>query len=295
MITILTPTFNRAHLLPRLFESLTHQTDFNFEWLVMDDGSTDGTSDLFAGKTFLSAPFPIRYYQQENGGKHRALNAGVKQAKGDFIFIADSDDWLLPQSVAIVGQHASAIADDNTFAGVAGLDVFDDERIVGTGLPQDIIDCNAMDIRYRYHVDGDLKEVFKTTVLQEFPFPEIQDEKFCPEQLVWFRIAQKYKLRYFNTPIYVAEYQPNGITASIIRVRMLAPQATCMMYAEMLAYKIPFKEKIKAAINFWRFKACAPSRVMITTLKGGWRWCYLIGMLLHWRDKRQVGAASLLK
>ena len=295
MITILTPTFNRAHLLPRLFESLTHQTDFNFEWLVMDDGSTDGTSDLFAGKTFLSAPFPIRYYQQENGGKHRALNAGVKQAKGNFIFIADSDDWLLPQSVAIVGQHTSAIADDNTFAGVAGLDVFDDERIVGTGLPQDIIDCNAMDIRYRYHVDGDLKGVFKTTVLQEFPFPEIQDEKFCPEQLVWFRIAQKYKLRYFNTPIYVAEYQPNGITASIIRVRMLAPQATCMMYAEMLAYKIPFKEKIKAAINFWRFKACAPSRVMITTLKGGWRWCYLIGMLLHWRDKRQVGAASLLK
>ena len=295
MITILTPTFNRAHLLPRLFESLTHQTDFNFEWLVMDDGSTDGTSDLFAGKTFLSAPFPIRYYQQENGGKHRALNAGVKQAKGDFIFIADSDDWLLPQSVAIVGLHTSAIADDNTFAGVAGLDVFDDERIVGTGLPQDIIDCNAMDIRYRYHVDGDLKEVFKTTILQEFPFPEIQDEKFCPEQLVWFRIAQKYKLRYFNTPIYVAEYQPNGITASIIRVRMLAPQATCMMYAEMLAYKIPFKEKIKAAINFWRFKACAPSRVMITTLKGGWRWCYLIGMLLHWRDKRQVGAASLLK
>ena len=295
MITILTPTFNRAHLLPRLFESLTHQTDFNFEWLVMDDGSTDGTSDLFAGNTFLSAPFPIRYYQQKNGGKHRALNAGVKQAKGDFIFIADSDDWLLPQSVAIVGLHTSAIADDNTFAGVAGLDVFDDERIVGTGLPQDIIDCNAMDIRYRYHVDGDLKEVFKTTVLQEFPFPEIQDEKFCPEQLVWFRIAQKYKLRYFNTPIYVAEYQPNGITASIIRVRMLAPQATCMMYAEMLAYKIPFKEKIKAAINFWRFKACAPSRVMITTLKGGWRWCYLIGMLLHWRDKKQVGAASLLK
>mgnify|MGYP001003962969 FL=1 len=295
MITILTPTFNRAHLLPRLFESLTHQTDFNFEWLVIDDGSTDGTSDLFAGKTFLSAPFPIRYYQQGNGGKHRALNAGVKQAKGDFIFIADSDDWLLPQSVAIVGLHTSAIADDNTFAGVAGLDVFDDERIVGTGLPQDIIDCNAMDIRYRYHVDGDLKEVFKTTVLQEFPFPEIQDEKFCPEQLVWFRIAQKYKLRYFNTPIYVAEYQPNGITASIIRVRMLAPQATCMMYAEMLAYKIPFKEKIKAAINFWRFKVCAPSRVMITTLKGGWRWCYLIGMLLHWRDKKQVGAASLLK
>ena len=295
MITILTPTFNRAHLLPRLFESLTHQTDFNFEWLVIDDGSTDGTSDLFAGKTFLSAPFPIRYYQQENGGKHRALNAGVKQAKGDFIFIADSDDWLLPQSVAIVGLHTSAIADDNTFAGVAGLDVFDDERIVGTGLPQDIIDCNAMDVRYRYHVDGDLKEVFKTTVLQEFPFPEIQDEKFCPEQLVWFRIAQKYKLRYFNTPIYVAEYQPNGITASIIRVRMLAPQATCMMYAEMLAYKIPFKEKIKAAINLWRFKVCAPSRVMITTLKGGWRWCYLIGMLLHWRDKRQVGAASLLK
>ena len=295
MITILTPTFNRAHLLPRLFESLTHQTDFNFEWLVMDDGSTDGTSDLFAGKTFLSAPFPIRYYRQKNGGKHRALNAGVKQAKGNFIFIADSDDWLLPQSVAIVGQHASAIADDNTFAGVAGLDVFDDERIVGTGLPQDIIDCNAMDIRYRYHVDGDLKEVFKTTVLQEFPFPEIQDEKFCPEQLVWFRIAQKYKLRYFNTPIYVAEYQPNGITASIIRVRMLAPQATCMMYAEMLAYKIPFKEKIKAAINFWRFKACAPSRVMITTLKGGWRWCYLIGMLLHWRDKKLVGVASSLK
>lgn len=295
MITILTPTFNRAYLLPRLFESLVHQTSFNFEWLVIDDGSTDETQDLFVEEAFMSAPFPIRYYKQENGGKHLALNAGVRQAKGDFIFIADSDDCLLPEAVAIVEQHAVAIANDGAFAGVAGLDVFDDGRVVGTGLPQDTIDCNAMDIRYRYHVDGDLKEVFKTAVLQEYPFPEIQGEKFCPEQLVWFRIAQKYKLRYFNTPIYVAEYQANGITASIIRVRMLAPQVTCMMYAEMLAYRIPFKEKVKAAINFWRFKACAPSQVMITPLKGGWQLYYPIGMLFHWRDKKQLGISSSLK
>ena len=80
MITILTPTFNRAHLLPRLFESLVHQTSFNFEWLVIDDGSTDETQDLFVEEAFMSAPFPIRYYKQENGGKHRALNAGVRQA-----------------------------------------------------------------------------------------------------------------------------------------------------------------------------------------------------------------------
>ena len=287
MITILTPTFNRAHLLPRLFESLTHQTDFNFEWLVIDDGSTDGTSDLFAGNTFLSAPFPIRYYWQENGGKHRALNTGVKQAKGDFIFIGDSDDWLLPQSVAIVGQHASAIADDNIFAGVAGLDVFDDERIVGTGLPQDIIDCNAMDIRYRYHVDGDLKEVFKTTVLQEFPFPEIEGEKFCPEVLVWNRIARKYKLRYFNEAIYIAEYQPEGLTARIVEIRMKSPIASTTCYAEMESLKLPFKEKVKAATNYWRFRFCCKGKKNVAKIGWIWKCVCPLGWLMHMKDIRK--------
>jgi len=212
-----------------------------------------------------------------------------------YILIADSDDSLPEDSLSIIHSQYLKIKNDSSIGGVCGLMAHHDGTVIGYRNVSSAKNISSIEMRYKYGFVGDVCEVFKTEVLREYPFPEINNEKFCPEQLVWFRIAQKYKLRYFNTPIYVAEYQPNGITASIIRVRMLAPQATCMMYAEMLAYKIPFKEKIKAAINFWRFKACAPSRVMITALKGGWRWCYLIGMLLHWRDKKQVGEASLLK
>ncbi|MGI6223221.1 MAG: glycosyltransferase family 2 protein [Prevotella sp.] len=103
LFSIFTPTYNRSKLLPRLFESLLRQNLKDFEWLIVDDGSTDETHTII--ENFMRhSYFPIRYFFKENGGKHRAINYGVKNAEGELFFIADSDDLLLPNSLQIVAD-----------------------------------------------------------------------------------------------------------------------------------------------------------------------------------------------
>ena len=312
LITVITPTYNRAHLLPRLYDSLCRQTFTDFEWIVVDDGSTDDTQEVLAKlsadcyQKVQSSRFKVQSnsnhkpqtFKKENGGKHTAVNLGIRYAKGELVFIADSDDMLLPDSLKVVATEWMKVNRNDRIGGIAGLDVNAlDGKVIGSGLPKSFIDCDAMDIRYKYHVTGDLKEVFRTSVLREFPFPEIKGERFCPEQLVWFRIAQKYNLHYLNRPIYLVEYQSNGISAGITKARMHSPLASMMTYSEMLGYAIPFKEKVKAAINYWRFRCCyrrTENNINIAMPRVSFLWTMLapFGVLLHLNDKRIVGKKS---
>jgi len=139
-------------------------------------------------------------------------------------------------------------------------------------------------------VKGDLSEVFRTQVLREFPFPQIEGERFCPEALVWNRIAQQYKLLYFNQPIYIAEYQSTGLSAKIVKIRMQSPQASMLTYSELASYNIPALEKLKAILNFWRFSwnskaPLAAKRRMISS------WFSVIagplGYILYLNDRRK--------
>lgn len=285
-ITILTPTYNRASLLPRLFDSLLRQTNKDFEWIVVDDGSTDDTREVVANlKEKCGGAFPMGYVYKANGGKHMAINIGAERARGELLFIADSDDLLTDDALETVANSWHDISDDKSFAGIAGLDItMDTCEVIGSGLPQEHIDCNAIDIRYRHHVTGDMKEVFRTDVLREFPFPEFHGERFCPEQLVWFRIAHRYKLRYVNKPIYIAEYQPDGITAGITRARMRNPSASMLTYAELTECPVPFLVKVKAAINFWRFWHCRTATSVVPRVALRWHWLRPLGWMMHVRD-----------
>lgn len=285
-ITILTPTYNRASLLPRLFDSLLRQTNKDFEWIVVDDGSTDDTREVVANlKEKCGGAFPMGYVYKANGGKHMAINIGAERARGELLFIADSDDLLTDDALETVANSWHDISDDKSFAGIAGLDIAMDTReVIGSGLPQEHIDCNAIDIRYRHHVTGDMKEVFRTEVLREFPFPEFAGERFCPEQLVWFRMARRYRLRYINKPIYIADYQPDGITAGITRARMRSPSASMLTYAELTECPVPFLVKVKAAINFWRFWHCRTATSVVPRVALRWHWLRPLGWMMHVRD-----------
>mgnify|MGYP004686634075 CR=1 FL=1 len=282
LITVFTPTYNRAHLLGRLYESLCAQRFTDFEWLIVDDGSTDGTASLVQG-FIAERRIDIKYLSQRNGGKHRAINHGVGQAKGELFFIVDSDDYLPADSLqSIATEYAKC---DSSMGGVAGLDATDGGKVIGSGLAQEFIECNSMEIRFKHHVTGDLAEVFKTSVMREFPFPEIDGEKFCPEALVWNRIALKYNLRYFNKVIYIAEYQDGGLTDNIVRVRRQSPVTSTTYYAELLLSSIPWGQKLKAAINYWRFRLCCKKFSKVPQLPLAWNAVWPLGWLMHLRDQ----------
>lgn len=282
LITVFTPTYNRAHLLGRLYESLCAQRFTDFEWLIVDDGSTDGTASLVQG-FIAERRIDIKYLSQRNGGKHRAINHGVGQAKGELFFMVDSDDYLPADSLqSIATEYAKC---DSSMGGVAGLDATDGGKVIGSGLAQEFIECNSMEIRFKHHVTGDLAEVFKTSVMREFPFPEIDGEKFCPEALVWNRIALKYNLRYFNKVIYIAEYQDGGLTDNIVRVRRQSPVTSTTYYAELLLSSIPWGQKLKAAINYWRFRLCCKKFSKVPQLPLAWNAVWPLGWLMHLRDQ----------
>lgn len=286
IITVFTPTYNRAHLLPRLLESLVKQTYRDFEWIIVDDGSSDNTAEVVND---WSADFPIRYYRKENGGKHTAINLGVKKSKGELFLILDSDDSLPKDSLEIIAKQNDACSTKKDCAGVCGLMAHHNGERIGGGFPAEELYESSLYLEYKLGVTSDLLEVFKTSVLKEFPFPEINGEKFCPEVLVWNRIAVKYKLYCFNKVVYYRDYLEGGLTDNIIKIRMESPVATCMTYSEMLAYSIPIIQKIKAAINYWRFRCCVQTNTpQVPRVKYFWRIFRPIGYLMHIKDRKVI-------
>lgn len=251
-VTIFTPTYNRAYSISKLYDSLLKQTDKNFEWVIVDDGSTDNTKDLVY-EWIKNGRIKIQYFKQKNGGKHRAINRGLELSKGELFFIVDSDDWLSENAIERIYSHYEQIKGDELFAGICGLRVYSNGQRIGGEQEFGILDCNALDFRYKYNIKGDMSEVFITDILRQYKFPEIEGETFCPESLVWNRIAQKYNMRYFYEKIYYCEYLPDGLSAKNMKIRANSPIATCTYYAELSKNRIPLYQKIKAIINYWRF------------------------------------------
>ena len=285
MITVLTPTYNRASLLINLYQSLIKQDFGDFEWVIVDDGSVDATTDI-VNQFIQERQIVITYIKQANGGKHRALNRGVKESKGELVLIVDSDDSLPNKSLSIIYSHYLDIKDNSSIGGVCGLMAHHDGTIIGERKIYYSMNLSSIEMRYKYGFVGDVCEVFKTEILREFPFPEIENEKFCPEALVWNRIATKYKLHYFNEVIYYRDYLDGGLTSKIVRIRMNSPIASMICYAELNQLDIPFKDKIKAAVNYWRFRLCYSGSRIYPNLPRLWNAIAPLGWLMHLKDKR---------
>ncbi|MBD5355801.1 MAG: glycosyltransferase family 2 protein [Bacteroides sp.] len=285
LVTIFTPTYNRGYTLKRLYDSLCVQTDKNFEWIIVDDGSIDDTSVRV--KEFISEnKINIRYFAQLNGGKHRAINHGVKEAVGELFFIVDSDDCLPHDAIETIKREYDTIKGDIKFAGISGLKAYFNGAKVGGEEKWSTIDCNSLDLRYRHKVRGDMAEVMRTDVFREFPFPEIDGEKFCPEALIWNRIATKYLIHHFYNKIYLCEYLPDGLTAKIARLRYDSPKVSMLYYSELFNSKIPLKHKIKASINFWRFNPTYSSQKSYNMRGFINLFCIPIGKIIRLRERK---------
>lgn len=210
-ITIFTPIYNRAYIIENLYNSLKRQTDKNFEWLVVDDGSTDNTEELFNKWMSEENDFPIRYYKKENGGKCRAINTALDLAKGKLFFTVDSDDYLTDDAVEKILKWEANLPENESFCGLAGN--------LGTSnkdTPNTIFDDNYYDgnLLERYNkIDGERALAFYTDIHRKYKYPEFEGENFITEAVVWNRMANDgYKMRFYNDIIWVYEYKEDGLT-----------------------------------------------------------------------------------
>lgn len=249
MITVLTPTYNRAHTLPRLYQSLCAlSADVPFEWLVVDDGSKDQTVSLleqWQGEKRLV----LRWISQANGGKHVALNTGVALAQYPWTLIVDSDDALTVDALMHVKL---ALLHEERLIGV----VFRKERFDGQLLGQvfttpDVVEWHPTEAGES--IQGDLAYVFSTDSLRANPFPVIKGERFFPELYVWNRIGDSGRLRYFlRQAIYRCEYLPDGLTASFMQCLRANPRGLAMYYLDQRGRTRRWLNKLKYTIRYWQ-------------------------------------------
>lgn len=237
LVTVFTPLYNRKDLLPRLYESLTKQTCASFEWVICDDCSTDGSYEMAKEWAEKEVRFPIRVFRAErNGGKHRAVNIGAAQAKGFMFFIVDSDDLLTPDAIEKIFTWEETIRGDNSFAGLGFLKADLSMKLVGTTFPEKTCDCTSLE-REAHQISGDKAEVFYTSVIQRYPYPEFDGERYLTPAVVWDRIAHAgLKIRWINVIIYLCEYQAEGLTANWDRNLANNPEG----YALWLRQKMNF-------------------------------------------------------
>lgn len=289
-LTIFTPTYNRGYILPVLYRSLQAQSCQDFEWLIVDDGSTDHTEQLVQSwLADIESSFPIRYYRQPNGGKHRAINYGVRLAVGELFFIVDSDDNLFPDTVSTVLRWWQEVSDDQCYAGIAGLRSYPDGTpIGGTPCYGDPLDTDSLSFRTRYRQKGDKAEIFRTAILRDYPFPEFDGERFVTEALVWNRIAQRYILRYYPCNIYRCDYLPDGLTRSIARHHSTSPRGTALYYSELSRWPQSDRmTRLKAIVNYWRYSFSNPAPLRSKCRQIGWLNIIFLplGLIFRLRDK----------
>ena len=255
LLTVLTPTYNRCKLLINAFNSLINQTDKDFRWLIVDDGSTDSTFKEVR-KMINDAPFPVEYIKQENGGKHRALNTGIKKIKTELVIILDSDDILLPDAIKTIKEKWSESQHDD-IAYLSFLRVYQNGSIIGDKYPKSGVVSSHIEMCINGNIKGDKAEVYKTSIVQKYPFPEIEGEKFISEGVVWNRIGKTYKAKYYNIGIYQTEYLEGGLTKSGSSLRLKNPIGSMLYANECLTKQYSFLIRLKHSLLFNLYKIAA--------------------------------------
>jgi glycosyltransferase involved in cell wall biosynthesis len=250
LLTILTPTFNRAEFLPRLYESLKTQSDRDFEWLIVDDGSTDATPALCARFIDESA-VAIRYIRKENGGKHTAVNVGVEAADSTLVFIVDSDDYVTENAVSRIAWIWKEFSAPDR-SGISFLRGTSEGVPLGKTFPTNLEISSYLEMRFNRAVYGDKAEVYRTDILKNFRFPEFEGEKFLAEDAVWARIGLQYKMVHVNEIIYVSNYLEAGLTRSGKSLMVRCPKGAIESVKWFLSDKVRLKVRSPMA---WRYVA----------------------------------------
>lgn len=239
-LTVFTPTYNRRELLARAYESLKNQTCRDFEWLIVDDGSTDNTDDYV--KMWIDEGLvPIRYHYRQNGGKMRAHNTGVALATTELFMCLDSDDYLTDTAVAdLLAAYDSAagkVEDGKPVGGVVAHKGIAGDKLLGDhDFPK--VETSTLYGLYLKGFSGETTLMYETRLLRMFPFPEIEGEKYVPEDYIYDKIDEVCVLAVLPRIVTVCEIVKDGYTESVRKLRRENVNAW-YLYFEQRAYITP--------------------------------------------------------
>lgn len=254
ILTIFTPTYNRAHTLPRTYESLCNQSCKDFVWLIIDDGSADHTTDLVRDWQNQENGFEIRYIYKENGGMHTAHNTAYENIDTELNVCVDSDDKLADHAVSKILSTWNAVKDKG-YAGLIGLDADFNGNIIGTGFPENMTETTLSGY-YAAGGSGDKKLVYRTDIIRQTPYPVFEGEKYIALAYKYLLIDQKYKLAVLNDVLCNVEYQPNGSSNNMLRQYLKNPKGFAFWRTICMQYSQSAKRLIMDCIHY-----CSSSQI----------------------------------
>ncbi|MFT4412588.1 glycosyltransferase family A protein [Fredinandcohnia humi] len=249
ILTVFTPTFNRAYILHNCYESLKRQTNKEFIWLIIDDGSKDHTEEL-VNSWIEENVISIRYFKQENQGMHGAHNTAYRLIDTELNVCIDSDDYMpddaVEKIVSFWKRHGS-----EDFGGIIGLDYHPNGEVIGTEFPKEIKRSTLFNLYHKHGVKGDKKLVYRTYFTMKYPYPIYRNEKLVPLSYKYFMLDQKCEMLLMNEPLCIVEYLPDGSSMNILKQYKNSPRGFRFYRIAMMKLpNTPLSFKFKHAIHY---------------------------------------------
>lgn len=292
-LTVFTPAYNRAHTLPRTYESLLQQDCKAFIWLIVDDGSQDNTADLVKQWQSKNNGFEIRYIFKENGGMHTAHNTAYENIDTELNTCVDSDDKLAPGAVRKILEKWEQIRGQG-YAGIIGLDADFDNHVIGKGFPDGLTETTVIGY-YAAGGSGDKKLVYRTDIINQYPaYPVFEGEKYVSLSYKYRLIDQTYKMAVLDDILCNVEYQPDGSSNTMWRQYLSNPKGWAFWRKVCMEYPISRTRIVVDCIHYCSSSILAGSRhfvresprKILTVL------CTFPGLVLSRLTKKKAGEVT---
>ena len=247
LISVITPTYNRAYILNKCYESLVNQTCKSFEWVVVDDGSADNTEELV--KSFIDEEkIKIKYIKQQNGGKHIAHNTAVLNSEGELVVCLDSDDVLTEDAVEVAIDFWQKNAQPHNTGILAKRGDMVERKPICSELPEGVSESTMFDLTNKYGFEGDTILFFRRELLEKNLFKSFEGERFIPETNMYIEIDKYGTMLLLDKVLYLCEYLPDGLTAKYHSLLVKNPNGTADTYYKQMCMAGDFKTKLKYAV-----------------------------------------------
>lgn len=249
-LTVFTPLYNRKTTLKRTYESLCRQTNKDFIWLIIDDGSTDNPYEEIEKWLAKDNGFKIRYIYKENGGMHTAHNTAYENIDTELNVCIDSDDYMPDNAVELI-LDCWKENKDKGYAGIIALDYGDSTKaVIGKELPKDNDSTTLMGY-YNNGGSGDKKLIYRTDIIKSTPpYPVFENEKYVALAYKYHIIDEKYELKILNECVCIVDYQADGSTANMLNQYIKNPKGFAFWRKEQMKHAVSFKQKVRACIHY---------------------------------------------